>query len=248
MIVDFTVQHGSETTKREGLCLAVSSSTLTIIDKKKRFRSYPAEGQIIKDIYPKHTKMRHSYQQGQFHDLPIDSVHALFRSGKYTRFEIQGNVQFIHMDHGIEQKKRKLSLDFPNTLILQEIPDSSVVQYITNPSIQSKKEEINMYRTIHEEETAAYTAELNNYLSKEQQLQEEQNHITKELLMIEFAKLKRPTPPASIEQKISRLQSDIRALQQKDAQSYDKAVRDSYREPLTLSGSYERLLINGKSL
>jgi hypothetical protein len=66
--------------------------------------------------------------------------------------------------------------------------------------------------------------------------------------MISFAKLKRPTPPPSIEQKIRRLQSDIRALQQKDAQTYDKAVRDGYKEPLTLSGSYERLLINGKSL
>jgi len=53
MIVDFTVQHGSEMTEHEGLCLAVSSSNLTIIDKKKRFHSYPAEGQIIKDIYPK---------------------------------------------------------------------------------------------------------------------------------------------------------------------------------------------------
>ena len=248
MIVDFTVQHGSEMTKHEGLCLAVSSSTLTIIDKKKRFRSYPAEGQIIKDVYPKHTKMRHSYQQGQFHDLPIDSVHALFRRGKYNRFEIQGSDQFIHIDHGIEQKIRKLSLDFANTLILQEIRDSTIVQYITNPSIQSKKEEINMYRTIYAEELEAYRDELNNYLTKELQIQQEHDHITKELLMIEFAELKRPTPPKSIDQKISRLQSDIRALQQKDAQTYDKAVRDSYREPLTLSGSYERLLINGKSL
>ena len=248
MIVDFTVQHGSEMTKHQGLCLAVTSSTLTVIDKKKRFRSYPAEGQIIKDIYPKHTKMRHSYQQGQFHDLPIDSVHALFRRGKYTQFEIQGSDQFIHIDHGIEQKKRKLSLDFPNTLILQEIPDSTVVQYITNPSIQSKIEEINMYRTIHAGELEAYRAELNNYLNKEEQIQQEHDHITKELLMISFAKLKRPTPPKSIDQKISRLQSDIRALRQKDAHNYQTALNSAKRVPLTLSGSYERLLINGKSL
>ena len=248
IMVYFKIQHGSEITNHRGFCLEVSSSEITIITKNKQFRTYPAEGQIIKDIYPKHTKMRHSYQQGQFHDLPIDSVHALFRRGKYTRFEIQGSDQFIHINHGIEQKKRKLSLDFPNTLILQEIPDSTVVQYITNPSIQSKKEEINMYRTIHEEETAAYTAELNSYLTKEQQLQQEQNHITKELLMIEFAKLKRPTPPQSIEQKISRLQSDIRALRQKDSQTYQRAVRSAQREPLALSGSYERLIINGKAL
>jgi len=140
---------------------------------------YHNHRQIIKDIYPKHTKMRHSYQQGQFHDLPIDSVHALFRRGKYTRFEIQGSDQFVHIDHGIEQMKRKLSLDFPNTLILKEIPDSTIVQYITNPSIQSKKEEINMYRTIHADEVEAYTAELNNYLNKEEQIQQEHDHITK---------------------------------------------------------------------
>jgi len=58
-----------------------------------------------------------------------------------------------------------------------------------------------MYRTIHTGELEAYRAELNNYLTKEEQLQQEHDHITKELLMIEFAKLKRPTPPKSIEQK-----------------------------------------------
>ena len=248
MIVDFTVQHGSELSQHQGLCLAVSSSSLTIIDKKKQFHSYPADGQLIKEIYPKHTKMSYGYEQGQFHDLPIDSVHALFERGKYTHFDIQGTDQFLYLDDGIEQKKRKLSLDYPNRLILREIIDSTVVQYVTNPSIQSKQEEINMYRTIHSQEMEAYNAELDNYLSQEQQMQQETDHITKELLMIEFAKLKRPTPPSPIDQKISRLQSDIRALRQKDAQTYQKALRRAQREPLTLSGSYERLIINGKAL
>ena len=192
--------------------------------------------------------MRHSYQQGQFHDLPIDSVHALFRRGKYTRFEIQGSDQFIHIDNGIEQKKRKLSLDFPNRLILQEIPDSTIVQYITNPTIQSKKEEINMYRTIHRHASEAFYSELAEYNQLEQEMQQEADHIKKELLMIEFAKLKRPTPPAAIDQKISRLQSDIRALTQKDAQAYQKALTAAERPPLALSGTFEELLINGKSL
>jgi len=105
-----------------------------------------------------------------------------------------------------------------------------------------------MYRTIHNRELEAYNSELQEYLNKEQQIQKEHNHITKELLMIEFAKLKRPTPPKSIEQKISRLQSDIRALTQKDAQAYQKALTAAERPPLTLSGTYEELLINGKSL
>lgn len=248
MIVEFTVQHGSEITHHEGLCLAVSTSKLTIIDKKKRFHSYPAEGQMIKDIYPKHTKMSYGYEQGQFYDMPIDSVHALFTRGKYTRIDLQGSAQFIYVDQGIEQKKRTLSLEYPNRLVLREIPDSTIVEYAVNPSIQSKQEEIDMYRTIHNETLETYHSELANYNQKEEQMQSETDHIAKELLMIDFAKLKRPTPPTPIDYKISRLQGDIRALRQKDAQSYQKALRGAHREPLTLSGSYERLLINGKSI
>ncbi len=248
ILVDFTVQHGSELSQHTGLCLEVSGSDITIITKKKQFESYPAEGQMIRDIYPKHTRMRHSYEQGQFHDLSIDSVHALFRQGKYTRFELQGSDQFLYIDAGIEHKKRKLSLDYANHLILREIPDSTVVQYVINPSIQSKREEINMYRTIHRQATEAFYSELDNYNRLEQEMQQETDHIKKELLMIEFSKLKRPTPPASIDQKMNRLQGDIRALQQKDAQNYQKALKAAEREPLTLSGSYERLLINGKVL
>ena len=248
ILVDFTVQHGSELSKHTGLCIEVSSSDITIITKRKLFQSYPAEGQMIKDIYPKHTRMNHSYQQGQFHDLSMDSVHALFRRGKYTRFELQGSDQFLYIEDGIERKKRKLKLDYPNQLILREIPDSTVVEYITNPSIQSKREEIHMYRTIHEQELESYNDERDNYLSMEEQIKQEHNHITKELLMIEFSKLKRPTPPAPIDQKINRLQSDIRALQQKDTQDYQKALKAAERPELSFSGSYERLLINGKSL
>lgn len=248
MIVEFTVQHGSELTEYEGLCLAVSSSKLTIIDKKKRFHTYPAEGQMIKDIYPQHTKMSYSFEQGQFYDLPIDSVHALFTRGKYTRIDLQGSDQFIYVDQGIDQKKSTLSLEYPNRLILREIPDSTIVDYVINPSIQSKQEEINMYRTIHKEESIEYLNALDEYLMAERQMQQETDHVTKELLMIAFAKRQRPAPPTSREQKISRLQSDIRALRQRDAQMYQKALRGAQRAPLALSGSYERLLINGKSL
>jgi len=248
ILVDFTIQHGSELLQHTGLCLEVSGSDITIINKKKQFESYPADGQMIRDIYPKHTRMKHSYQQGQFHDLSIDSVHALFRRGKYTRFELQGSYQFLYIEDGIEHKKRKLKLDYPNQLILREIPDSTAVEYITNPSIQSKREEINMYRTIHHQAMEAYEFELADYNELEQAMQQETDHIKKELLMIEFSKLKRPTPPASINQKINRLQSDIRALQQKDTQDYQKALKAAERPSLTFSGSYERLLINGKIL
>jgi predicted nucleic acid-binding Zn-ribbon protein len=94
----------------------------------------------------------------------------------------------------------------------------------------------------------AYESELATYKQLDQEMQQETDHIKKELLMIEFAKLKRPTRPASIDQKIKRLQSDIRALQQKDSQTHQKALKAAERPNLTFSGSYERLLISGKSI
>ena len=248
IMVNFTVQHGSELSHHRGYCLAVSSSDIIIITKKKKFRSYPADGEMIRDIYPKHVNARISYEQGQFHDLTIDSVHSLFRQGKYTKFELQGSDQFLYVDQGIEHKKRNIKLEYPNTLILREIPDSTVVQYITNPTIQSKQEEIKMYRTIHSKAVADYDAQLAEYDYAEQQMQQEQDHIRKELLMIEFATLKRPKAPASIDQQISRLQNDIRALKEKDAQTYQKAIAAAQRPDLTFSGTYEELLYNRKSL
>ncbi len=248
MRVAFTVQHGSQESVHSGYCIAVSSSEVSIITKKKRFETYPKEGQIITRIIPKHTGASFGFEQGQFHDLTIDSVRSLFSKGKYTAFNVQGNQSFIHTESGMEKKKKVLKLAYPNELHIREIQNDIEVKYIVNPSITAKQEEIKMYRTKHHQATEDYKSALAMYHQAEKQMQSTTDHIKKELLMMEFSKMKRPTPPDPIDQKIQRLQSDIRALQTQDQQQYQKALKDAEQAPLTFSGSYERLLINGKGV
>ena len=116
MIVDFDVQHGSEITHHRGLCLEVSPTEITIITPQKKFKTYPKENQQIKDVIPTHTRMRHSYEQGQFHDLTIDELRELFQKGKYTKDGYSGESVFSpQSSEGIEHKVKKLSLSYPNS-------------------------------------------------------------------------------------------------------------------------------------
>lgn len=248
MIVDFTVQHGSEFTAHKGLCVSVSTSALTIITKKKQFESYPKDGQQIKAIYPTHTRMKYGFEQGQFHEISIDSIHGLFRKGKYTSMDIQGSASFLYVDQGIEQANKSLKLDYPNELILREIVSDKTVQYVTNPSIATKEEQIKMYRTKHKEEQQIYDAALAVYNRTQTEMDQATDHIKKELLMIQFSKMKAPTPPDPIDQQIAALQAQIREYRKIDQQKHQKAAMDAVEAPLTFSGSYERLLINGKNL
>jgi len=248
MIVDFTVQHGSEFTAHKGLCVSVSTSALTIITKKKQFESYPKDGQQIKEIYPTHTRMKYGFEQGQFHEISIDSIRGLFRKGKYTSIDIQGSASFLYVDQGIEQRKKSLSLSYPNELIIREILKDNNVQYVSNPSIATKEQELKMYRTKHKEELLQYNTALSAYENSRLQADQEQDEIKKEILMIQFSEMKAPTPPNPIDGKIAALQAQIREYRKIDQQKHDKALRDAVVVPLTFSGSYERLLIDGKNI
>jgi inner membrane protein len=248
MIVDFTLRYGSETKKIRGLCIAVSSSKVTIITKKKRFESYPKEGQLLADIYPTHTRMNYSFEQGQFHNLTVDSLHSLFRKGKYTKLEIHGSTSFIHKEQGVDKTASTIVLDYPNELILREIVNNKTIDYISNPAIETKQKEINMYRTIQKQKEQDYRTELNQYHYVKKQIEDETDLIKKELIMIEFNKMKAPTPPDPIEQKINTLQAQIRELHKEDQQKHEKAAKDAQTQPLSFSGSFEKLLINGKNI
>jgi len=248
MKVTFTIQHGSETEEYLGLCVAVSSSDLTIIKRNKQFESFPKDGQMIKDIYPEHTKYLYSFEQGSYHDVTIDSVHRLFKTGKFTRFEIQGSRPFLYSEQGINNQKSVLKLDYPNKLILEEINDKKTIRYSHNPQITSKVEEIERIKVRDKGDKNQYTQKLQEYQDTKNQIETETDEIKKELLMIRFAKMKAPTPPKENTDKIKRLQSDIRQLQQSDDENYRTAVEAAKQAPLTFSGAYERLLINGKDI
>jgi len=248
MKVTFTIQHGSETEEYLGLCVAVSSSDLTIIKRNKQFESFPKDGQMIKDIYPEHTKYLYSFEQGSYYDVTIDSVHRLFKTGKFTSFEIQGSRPFLYAEQGIKNQKSVLKLDYPNQLIIAEIKDEKTISYSRNPQITSKLEEIGRIKARDKADIKQYQQKLQEYQATKQEMESATDEIKKELLMIRFAKMKAPTPPKENTDKIKRLQSDIRQLQQSDDENYRTAVDAAKQAPLTFSGAYERLLINGKDI
>ena len=248
MIVDFTTQRGSEIIERSGLCVRADEFGLTIITKKKKFETYYIEGQLLRDFYPTMTKMKYQFVKEEFTEISLDSLRRLFANGKYSLMEFQGSRSFLFTENNLEKTKKAVKIKYPNKLIINKIDKKITVQYDTNPSIKSKKDEIKMYRTLHKKAQTEYQSKLNHFISVEKQIDQEKDEIKKELLMIEFSNMKHPTPPDPIDQKISRIEADIRELQANDRQKHKNALRDAQTAPLTFSGSYEKLQINGKDL
>jgi len=246
MIVDFTVQHGSDLSTHRGLCIEVSPTEVTTLTKKKEWQTWPQDGQQIKEISPTHTKMKYSFEQGQFHDITIDSIHSLFRQGKYTHFDIQANQSFYWINNGINTKKKTLKLDYPNSLILQEIPDTTIITKTTNPQIQLKLQDLNMYRTKQKQEMVEYQSAIAEYNTFKAELAATTDEVEKELMMIEFGKMKKPDVPNGYDDRIKRIQLEIRNLRSQDELGYQEKVRDAVNEELGFSGSFERVVIGGK--
>lgn len=248
MKVRFNIQHGSDVAEYSGFCIAVNAKEVTILNEQNQFESYPQEGQIIKDIYPIHTMYTYTYTYNSFHDISLDSLHHLFQSGKFTKFELQGSRPFIHNTNGIKNQKSALKLDFPNQLFLEEIHNTKKVSYISNPAISTKQDQIKMYRTIQAKAEQEYNRALKEYNQVKDAMATEQDEIQKELLMIQFSKMKPPTPPGSNQDKISKLESEIQQQKIEDHQKYNQALKEAEDLPLTFSGSFTRLLINDKDI
>jgi len=105
-----------------------------------------------------------------------------------------------------------------------------------------------MYRTEQIESEQEYNQALHDYKQVKDAMATEQDEIKKELLMIQFSKMKTPTPPQSNQDKIKKLESEIQQLKTEDQQKYAAALKGAEELPLTFSGSFTRLLINDKNI
>jgi len=248
MNVSFTIQHGSDIDEYTGLCIAVSSENVQILNEHNQFKSYPQEGQLIKDIYPEHTYKTYGFEMGSFHNISLDSLNRLFTSGKFTTFDVHGSRGFILNANGIKKKTSTLKLEYPNQLFLEEIVVDSKISFISNPQIKTKREQIELYRTIQRDKESDYEREKREYETLKEAMANELDEIQKELLMIQFSKAKSPTPPIDSQDKISRLESEIRQLKSEDQIKHRQATKNAEVKPLTFSGSYTRLIINGHNV
>jgi hypothetical protein len=161
----------------------------------------------------------------------------LFDSAKFTHLEFQGTRPFYEIINGIKNSKSILNLEYPNKLSIQEIVKDIDVQYIANPNIATKLEQIKRYKTEAIKEASEYENELHEYELQKQQIAIEEDLIKKEMLMMKFSKMKAPT-----------LESDIRNLRNEDQLSYNKALKESRQEPLMFSGTFTKLIINDKNI
>lgn len=247
--VAFTVQHGSEVIEENGYCIAVSDKDITVLDGDEVFRTYPKEGQMIYDIYPTHTRRDYGFRSGQFYNISLDSLYELFGEAKYTRFHVQGTRPFVYYDEGIEKQQQSLELTFPNVLQLREVTHDVQVDYIASPTITTKQQQIEQLQKSHMLQQQTYQSELNHYNSIKAAAEQATDHIEKELLMMEFAKMKLPMVPTNVSAKVAALEADIKALQRTDYNKYATALKAAEVAPLLFSGSYEALSIEeGASL
>lgn len=245
--VSLTVQHGSEVNEEKGYCISVTDKEITILDNENNFRTYPEEGELITDLYPVHTRKAYSFRDGQFYNIGIDSLKRLFSESKYTHFKIQGTRPFVYYENGIEKQQRSIELEFPNALHIKELENKVEVRYVSSPTIDSKQQQILQLQKTELKNQQRYQTELNHYNSIKAATEQATNHIEKELLMLELAKLKLPKMPTDLSAKVASLEADIRALQLDDQNKYATALKAAQVEPLLFSGSYEVLTIKNVS-
>ena len=87
-----------------------------------------------------------------------------------------------------------MKMDYPNHIRLKAIELNSSVDYITNPSIQHKQDQIALLQSQHSQAIAEYQKQLNKYEDLKRRMEQATDHIQKELLMIEYQKAKAPYP------------------------------------------------------
>ena len=241
--VSFKVQHGSETMTRSGYCVAVSSAEITVLDASETFITYPQEGQLVSDFYPTHTRQAYHFQSGLFYDISLDSLHRLYAEAKYVSFRLQGSRQFTHHTEGMQLKVAKLDLDYSNQLHITEIPVEVDINFVASASIGLKEQQLQSLIATHTQAQDTYTRAHKEYLAAEQAAAMATDRIEKELLMIQFAQMKVPKPPKDIANSVATMQAEIRALKQADYLRYSEAQQKAVVEPLTFSGSYEKIII-----
>lgn len=245
MKVHFTVQHGSETFKKEGYCINATSSDLLILNDNHAFEHFPKDGQIIADVYPIHTDVSYTFSDGTFVDISLDSLVMLFNKCKYAKFNLQANKSFVYHTKELRNNKRALKLKYPNNLHIEEIIKENKVSYITNPRIATKLEEIRILEETQELKYQEYHKLLKVYDDLRQSMEREKDHIKKELLMIKLSASSPPKMYQSIEPKLSALRAEIKQMQTEDNLKHQKALEGAALDPLRFSGTYQELQITG---
>ena len=244
--VSFVAHRGSEIDSIEGCLVAMEGGSLTLIDRKKRFHTYPRGEEILRDFLPKHTGIKYSFREGNIESISADSLMRFVKDCECTTIEVQATDRFMLIENGIEHKKSKLTLSYPNRLIINKIKEEKA-HYQSNPDIAVTQSEIRLLKAKYDEEWEDYKSKLSSYQDLEHRMRMTSNYVTKEILMEEFRSAKKPTQPHSIDDKISRLQSRIVAMRKADAQQYQIANEKLKRPKLTFSGTYTQLLINGEN-
>jgi inner membrane protein len=119
--ITFAAQRGSEIDTIKGLLVGLEGSTLTLIDKKKRFHTYPETGQIIMEYIPKHTRMRYSFATGDLINITADSLMRFIAAHKCTKLDIQASTKFYVVEKTVEIPKSKLALGCSLNMMYQNL-------------------------------------------------------------------------------------------------------------------------------
>lgn len=244
ILVDFVIQHGSVKKPAQGFCLSVNTSKIVVLDENNVLQEYPKEGQLVSDLYPIHTGKSLEFRKGQFLNISIDSLKALFVSNRFSTLDIHANGNFLHIEDGVENAKQALKLSYPNALKIQVQENHTITTYVANPAIQTKLTEINTLEEQYNQKMHIYQKEQASYDTYKKLMEDEVDEVKKELLMIGFATKKQPKHPNRIDAKLTAIRAGIKQLQTEDYNQYQQEMKNNILEPLRFTGTYEAILID----
>jgi hypothetical protein len=101
---------------------------------------------------------------------------------------------------------------------------------------------------VYDKAYARYQQELNTYNQLSDKMKATTAYVAKQMLMEQLDETKEPTPPKSIADKILDYNLRIKTFEQEDRLRYQTALEKHQHTPLIFTGTYEKLLINGKDI
>lgn len=133
-------------------------------------------------------------------------------------------------------------------MYIKEIPQETKARYVTSPGIAASYDQIGLMQDVYDKAYARYQQELNTYNQLSDKMKATTAYVAKQMLMDRLDETKEPIPPKSIADKILDYNLRIKTYEQEDRLRYETALEKHQHTPLTFTGTYEKLLINGKDI
>ena len=252
LLVKYKVKRGTELLTGQGICIAAKESEIILLEKNG-FHTLSKEQYTILEVLPEHTNQKLFFRTANFYNISVDNLNQLLQKHPIKQLDLIANQKFQYINNLITQSANSLSMEYPEILFFQELPDSTSeysVPFFPNPKIKTLKYQIEQLKN-------EFQSKQNHFNQHQQKLKQLKHsfHSTisptlKQKLFIQIQTLEKKTIEKPDFRDMTKLQTQLSELQQRDYISRKKQEikndldNDQISEPTLFSGKITHILIN----